>query len=359
MSGLLFTPLSIGPMPLKNRIVYAPMGTRYDITTERARAYYAERALGGCGLIIVEGTRVDNFSEPQFVAALTALAQAIQKAGGKACVQLSHPSELPDGQAIAPSDTGEARAVTTGEIRSIQEKYALAVARLKETGFDAAEIHGAHGYFFSQFFSPRANRRTDAYGGSLENRMRFARETVRLVRLVVGPTYPVLYRMSADELAPGGPSLAESQELAKALVADGISAIDVSAGVGGISLSIASSTPKANTPEATFAHLAAEIKKAVSVPVIGVGRIWRSEVAESMLAEGMADLVAIGRQLLADPFWPQKVATGRESEVVACRFDNLLCLGNLAQGLPISCTVNSRAGKEWEPRLAAEPPALA
>jgi 2,4-dienoyl-CoA reductase-like NADH-dependent reductase (Old Yellow Enzyme family) len=357
MSGLLFTSISIGPMLLKNRIVFPPMATRYDITTERARAYYAERALGGCGLIIVEGTRVDNFSDPQFVAALPALAKAIQKAGGKACVQLSHPPTLPDGQAVAPSDAGEARAVTAGEIRSIQEKYALAVARLKETGFDAAEIHGAHGYFFSQFFSPRANRRTDAYGGSLENRMRFARETVRLIRLVVGPTYPVLYRMSADEMVPDGPALAESQALARALVADGISAIDVSAGVGGTSPSVPS--PMANTPEATYAQLAAEIKKVVSVPVIGVGRVWRSEVAERMLAEGTADLVAIGRQLLADPFWPQKVATGRENEVVACRFDNRLCLGNLAQGLPISCTVNPGAGREWERTLEAEPPALA
>jgi 2,4-dienoyl-CoA reductase-like NADH-dependent reductase (Old Yellow Enzyme family) len=357
MSGLLFTPLSIGPMLLKNRIVFPPMATRYDITTERARAYYAERAVGGCALIIVEGTRVDNFAEPQFVAALPALAQAIQQAGGKACVQLSHPPTLPDGQAIAPSDTTEARAVTSAEIRSIQEKYALAVARLKEAGFDAAEIHGAHGYFFSQFFSPRANRRTDAYGGSLENRMRFARETVRLVRLVVGPTYPVLYRMSADELVPDGPSMADSLELAKALVADGASAVDVSAGIGGVSPSVTS--PMANAPEGTYTHLSAEIKKVVSVPVIGVGRIWRSEVAERMLSEGKADLVAIGRQLLADPYWPQKVAGGRENEVVACRFDNRLCLGNLAKGLPISCTVNPRAGREWEPTLTAKPATLA
>ncbi len=349
MAGLLFTPFHIGPMALNNRIVYPPMGTRFDITTERARAYYAERAIGGCGLIIVEGTRIDNFEDAAFVAALPALAEAIHRGGARACVQLSHPPNLPDGTPVAPSATDTAREVTPAEIRNIQEKYALAAARLKEADFDAAEIHGAHGYFFSQFFSPRANRRTDAYGGSLENRMRMAQETARLVRFVVGRDFPVLYRMSADELHPQGPTMAESQALATALEAAGISAIDVSAGIAGQTPSVTS--PLKAAPEGTYAPLAGQIKPAVSVPVIAVGHICRAEVAERVLSEGQADLVAIGRQLLADPFWPHKVAEGRENDVVFCRYDNHLCLGNLARQMPIACSVNPRAGREHEAPL--------
>ncbi|MCL4534705.1 MAG: NADH:flavin oxidoreductase [Bacteroidetes bacterium] len=349
MAGLLFSPIAMGPMTMKNRIVYPPMGTRYDITTARARAYYAERALGGCGLVIVEGTRVDNFADPQFVTALPALAQAIHRGGAKACVQMSHPPSLPDGEAIAPSAADSAREVTAAEIRNIQEKYALAAACLKKAGFDAAEVHGAHGYFFSQFFSPRANRRTDAYGGSLENRMRFARETVRLIRLVVGREFPLLYRMSADEFHPQGPGISDSQALAAALENDGVTALDVSAAIAGQTPSVTSPIRKA--PEGTYAYLAALIKQVVRVPVIAVGRICRSEVAEQILASGQADLVAIGRQLLADPFWPKKVAEGRDGEVVACRYDNHLCLGNLNKQMPIACSVNPRAGREYEAPL--------
>ena len=341
----LFQPLLTRNLSLKNRIVYPPMATRYDITTERARAYYAERARGGVGLVVVEGTSVDNFGKPAYVAAIRPLAEEVHAAGARIALQLSVPPRGLDGAVIAPSATEQAREATTEDIRAVHGKLATAAAGVKEAGFDAVEIHGAHGYFVSQFFSPRSNRRTDRYGGSRERRMRFAVEAIGTVRAAVGPEYPLLFRLSAVEFRSDGVTLEDTEALVPELERAGVDVLDVSAGSGGQQPS--ETSPSATAPMATFAAYAAALRRRVSIPVIAVGRINRPEVAQDVLQRGQADLVAIGRQLLADPLWPLKVAEGREAEIVACASCNRGCLGSLERGEPIRCERNPRAGQEY------------
>jgi 2,4-dienoyl-CoA reductase-like NADH-dependent reductase (Old Yellow Enzyme family) len=340
MPGL-FDPLAIKGVTLRNRIVFAPVVTNFGLRNEQTLRYYAERARGGAGLILVHGTPVDLFLQVNWVQRLKPLIDAVHGEGAKIAVQLWHGNDL-GGEAVAPSAQGACRPITREEIQTVVEKFAAGARHCREAGFDGVEVHGAHGYFINQFFSPLTNQRNDDYGGGLEKRMRLAMELVRAMRRAAGEGFLLLYRHSAIDGEPGGTTIEESARLAKALQTHWLDILDVSAGRGHQGkLSI----PEASAPEGTYADLAGRMKAAVSIPVIAVGRVQRRAVADGILEEGKADLIALGRQLLADPFWPKKVQEGKEEEVVLCTYCNF-CSQELRAGRPIACPQNPELGKE-------------
>jgi len=212
-------------------------------------------------------------------------------------------------------------------------------------GFDFVELHGAHGYLLSQFFSPAFNHRTDEYGGSLAGRMRFGLECVSATRAAVGENYPIFFRLGAWEDMADGIKIEEAVRFATELEKAGVDVIDVS--VGHLEGPGFGASPAPDKPMGTFANLAEAIKKKVTVPVMAVGRINTPEVAETLLAEGKADLVAVGRQLIADPFWPGKVAAGQFEDVVPCISCNV-CLDTAFTAGEVKCSVNASLVKEAE-----------
>lgn len=370
----LFEPLTIKGLRLKNRIVFPPIQLNIGMRSPRARAYYAERAWGGAGTLIVCATSVDVFASDEawgkpgavaeFVQAVReGLIQDIHASGAKVGIQLWHANLHPQGiryithgqfagggAKVAPSAREDMRALTHKEIKTIIGKFGVAAARVQEAGFDFVELHGAHGYLLAQFFSPLENRRPDEYGGSLEGRMRFGLECVAAAREKVGPLYPIFFRLGARDGRPGSFSLEEAIAYARALEKAGVDVLDISVaeGLG----ARPGPSPAKRYPMGTFVPLAEAIRREVSVSVIAVGRINLPEVAESILVRGQADLVAIGRQLLCDPFWPKKVREGRVAEIVACDSCNINCFSpiqprRLPQDAPL-CKKNPRLGHEFE-----------
>ena len=340
MSGI-FEPLRIRGIELKNRIVFAPVVTNFGLRNQQAREYYAERAKGGVGLIIVHGTPVDLLVKAQWAQSLSPLATAVHEQGAKIVLQLWHGNEL-NGQKVAPSPRESCREITHEEIRTVVEKFAAAARHSLRAGFDGVEVHGAHGYFIHQFFSPLTNQRSDEYGGNAEKRMLLGMELTVAMREAMKEGGLLLYRHSAIDGIPGGSSLVESARFARALQNHWLDVIDVSAGMGG---GDEFSIPTFSAPEGTHADLAAQIKAQVTIPVIAVGKVQTQAGAEKILREGKADLVALGRQLLADPYWPKKVKEGREDEVVFCTYCNN-CTEEMHAGRPISCPQNPNLGRE-------------
>jgi 2,4-dienoyl-CoA reductase-like NADH-dependent reductase (Old Yellow Enzyme family) len=337
----LFDPFIIRGIELRNRIVFAPVVTNFGLRKEQALKYFAERARGGAGLIIVHAIPVDLFLDADWARRLGSLVKAVQGEGGKIAIQLWHGNDL-NGQPVAPFARGACRPITREEILRVVDKFATAAGRCREVGFDGAEVHGAHGYFVQQFFSPLTNQRDDDYGGSMEKRMRFSLELIGAMRKAAGEKFLLLFRHSAVEGVPGGATVEESARLARALETQGLDVMDISAGGGtGDNLSIS----EASAPEGTHAELAGRIKTSVSIPVIAVGRIQTRSIAERILEEGKADLVALARQLLADPFWPKKLQEGRDGEVVLCTYCNS-CTLRMRAGKPIVCPQNPNLGKE-------------
>jgi len=362
----LFDPLTIKNMKLKNRIILPPMHLLLGIKNQRARAYYLERAKGGVGAVILAATSVDLFLDDEawgrsggvakFLDNMKVFTDEIREAGAKIGVQLWHNNNYPIGngaddfpgsEKVAPSATDDMRALKIDEIRTIVEKFALASERVKSSGFDFVELHGAHGYLLCQFFAKADNKRDDEYGGDVFGRMRFGLETVKSIRQAVGDDFPIFYRLGALEKRSEGITIRQSSLFAKELEAAGIDVMDVSIGRN----SNHAASPKKNRKEGTFADLAASIKEKISSPVVAVGRINTPEIAESILIQKKADIVAIGRQLIADPYWPEKVLTGRTSEIVACLSCNS-CYRPLRDNTwkrgDRICKVNERAGKEIE-----------
>lgn len=341
----LFNPITIKNMTLKNRVVFPPIATNYGLRNDKAREYYVERARGGAGLVILQGTPVDPFASEKWVAGLKPLVDAVHENGAKIGVQLWMGDEMPNGEKVAPSPAEGRREITSSELEELAQKFAVAAKAARDIGFDTINVHGAHGYFLHQLFSPLSNKRSDKYGGSPEGRMTFGVECVKAIRRLVGEDYPVMYRVSAVEATQGGIKIEDAMAFAKALQKAGVDIVDVSAGsrLEKVNLTI----PAADQPYGTHADLAAAVKKVVNVPVVAVGRLQTLNACEDVLAQGKADLIAIGRQLLADPHWPNKVQEGREAEIVECTSCNVKCTGNLNQGQPIECVVNDELGQEY------------
>lgn len=367
----LFTPIGIGGMEVRNRIVMLPMTTGYTEPDEtvgrRFIDFFAERAKGGAGLIDIpfSPVRVGSPVEPglfddRFISPVRELTARIRGEGSKAAAQLiiSYHVIFGDGvpEVVGPSPVLNQmmrvvpRVLTVEEIRFIVKEYGRAARRAREGGFDAVEILVGGGYLLNRFLSPITNRREDDYGGSLEKRMRIVLEIVEAVRREAGKDFPVGCRLNIEEQMPGGHTLEESKVVAKALEKAGVSFINVYTGWHESPIpTVASSLPKG-----AFAHLAGGIREQAGIPVIAANRINDPFVAEKILAEGKADLAGMARALLADPELPNKAREGRADEIVPC----LACSNCLAEimgtyknwGKPFStfCTVNPRAGREAE-----------
>lgn len=379
---VLFQPIRLGQLELKNRIVMAPMGTNFGDGSghvcEETVQYYTRRARGGVGLITTEAMYVHpsgahrtgamGIDCDELIPGLTSLTDAVHAAGGKIAAQLTHAGRVVGG-AVRPADyarpwgpsalphrkTGEmSHAMTTEEIRTVVKAFGAAAVRAKRGGFDAVEVHGTHGYLLMQFMSPLWNRRADEYGGSLENRMRFPIEVVEQIRESVGPDYPVIYRMGGSELLLGGMTLDHALALAVALEKAGVSAFHVSGGINETPEDMKNSIGTNYAPKGYFLNYAACVKKAVTVPVIAVGRLGDPDVAACAIAEHKSDMVCLGRQLLADPEWPNKVRENRTDEIVRCISCNRGCIEELCLQHSITCVQNPALGHETSPAVPPE-----
>ncbi len=367
----LFSPIAINGMTLNNRAVMPPMGTGYgnaDATVgERLIRYLARRARGGTGLIITEVCAVDPRGKgfpteigvwsDEFIPGLASLTRAIHGEGGKIALQLHHAGRetFPAAAGGMPEAPSPIPSVVLGQpcqemsrerIAEMVEAFARAAGRAKQAGFDAVEIHGAHGYLLNQFLSPFSNQRSDEFGGSEENRSRFVLEIVAAVRKAVGPAFPVIIRVSTDEMIRGGYGLGFMQGLAPQLVAAGVDAIHASVGVYSTpgNLSIAS----LDTEAGFNLFRARAIKEAVSVPVIGVGRINDPRLADRAIAAGDADLISFGRQHLTDPDFVRKARAGRFEEIRWCVACNQGCIERLSFEMKsATCTFNPACGREY------------
>ncbi|MDE1890564.1 MAG: FAD-dependent oxidoreductase [Planctomycetota bacterium] len=367
----LFSPFKIGSLSIKNRMVMSPMEThlcdKEGFVTEELIMYYKERALGGVGYITVENTAVEPVGrvndgmlciyDDKFIPGLKKLTDCIHAAGGKVVLQLSHAGKeaLPyytNLEPVAPSAIPSPltkqmpRELTIEEIKSIVNKFADGANRAVKAGFDGVEIHMAHGYLVNQFFSPESNIRTDSYGGDTARRSQFAKEIIESIRKRTSKDYPLICRISADEYTDTGLKLEESKEIARILEKAGASAIHVSA--------CNYSSPFFNIPcyyleEGCFIHLAAGIKSVVKIPVLAVGRIVDPDMAESVLQENKADLIVLGRVLIADPHFPNKVREGRIADIRTCLSCNR-CIESISDK-KLVCTVNSYIGREENLRL--------
>jgi 2,4-dienoyl-CoA reductase (NADPH2) len=366
----LFTPVAIGSIELANRIVMPAVHLNYTpegFVTDQLVRFYVERAAGGVGLIIVGGCSVDEYagagfmlglSDDQFIPGLQRLTQAVHREGLPIAAQLYHAgryshSALIGRQAVAPSAvesrfTHETpREMTQADIERTVGNFAQAARRAKEAGFDAVEIGGSAGYLICQFLSPLTNRRQDAYGGDWEDRMRFALEVVGAVREAVGPDYPVIFRVAGNDFMEGGNTNREARLLAQALEGAGVDAINVTGGwhetrVPQLTMAV---------PRGAFSYLAQGVKQVVDIPVISSNRYSDPLLADRVLRQGSADLIALGRPLIADPEWPRKAREGRLDEIVPCIACNQGCFDHIFAAQPVGCLMNPRAGYEGEYRL--------
>lgn len=375
------TPMNIHTLTVRNRFVLPGMVTDMAVdggyVTERLLSYYEERAKGGVGLVIVEATSIDvsgktflhglDISDDRFIPGLRLLAKRVHSHGAAVAIQLQHGggrahpeySHMPRRvMGVIPGVFEPDNAITLdeAEFARLADAWAKAALRAKAAGFDAVEIHGAHGYLINQFMSPLTNLREDAYGGSFENRMRFPLEVLRAVRKQVGPDFPILFRYSMEEFMPGGIDMEQAVRIAKVMADNGVDMLNVSIGIGE---SVEYIIPPASVPDGWNADRAAAIKRAVGsrIPVAVVGRICNRKTAENIIASGKADLVAMGRALLADPFLPAKLAEGRDDEILTCIGCNEGCTGMLNECRPISCALNPRTGYEDDyPMTQADAP---
>ncbi len=368
----LFSPSKIGTMEVRNRIVMPPMGTGFGAAdgsvTERHINYYEARAEGGVGLVIAEVTNVNAvrtygintlglFDDKQ-IPSWRELAKAVHGHGAKLATQLMDAgpeslSFLSGVQPMGPSPVAgrtfrqAPRELSIEEIEGVIDDFAEATRRAREVGLDAIEIHAAHGYaMVGSFLSPFFNKRTDIYGGSLEGRLKLLLEIIKRIKAKVGSDFPIIVRISGDDRVSGGRTLQETQFIAPILVEAGVDAFEVSG--GSVPAAFWAVVPPSGTPLALNAPFAEAVKQVVSVPVICVGRINSPQLAEFILASGKADLVSMGRALMADPEMPKKAASGDFEDIAPCVADNFGCLGSASMGRPATCIVNPAMGKEKE-----------
>ena len=370
----LFEPGRIGGLTIRNRAVMSPMGTDLaDIrgnATPRLIAYYTERAKGGIGLIINEYTGVDDvdsiptqhnlrMAQDYNVQEAEELTRSVHAYGAKIFAQLHHGGATsksaftgrqnlsPSGVPMAPG--GEVpREMTLEDIKRVQEKFIAAAIRCKKAGYDGVELHGAHSYLIAQFFSKYYNRRTDAYGGSLENRCRFIDEIIAGIRAKLG-RYPISVRICGDEMTdePGFLTLEDGLEIGRHLEVQGIDCINISNGSSWNGN--ANCEPFSYTP-GWKKHVAKAFKEALSIPVIATNTIKDPDFAESLLEEGVSDFVALGRSQFADPEFMNKAKAGRPESIrkcIGCMYCRERLLGN---AMPVECSLNPRLGREYRYR---------
>ncbi len=364
----LLSPGKIGTLELKNRIIMPAMGTGHPDAdgkiNQRLIDYHARRAKGGCAMNIVEFTCVHptaaqlhtiNAYNDDFLPGLTKLAEAVHNEGGKICLQLWHggrqtgtaSGEAPWAPSAIPCPFIQAmpHVMSKDEINEIVQAFGSAALRAKKAGFDAVEIHGAHGYLIDCFLNSYSNNRTDEYGGSLENRARFGCEVIREIRKQVGKDFPVLLRISATENVDNGVTLEDTLKVAALYKEEGIDALNVSQGCYTV---LPYTVPPYYQPIALNVESAATFRKALNIPVIAAGRITSPELAEELIRDEKVDFVGIGRGQLSDPDYVTKLKNGESDQIVRCISCEQGCVERFFQGTGISCIFNPAACHEAE-----------
>lgn len=341
----MFTPIRINNMWVKNRLMMAPFLTNDALEDgsiqQRQVDYYIERAKGGIGLIMVEGTYVTKarpfspkclgIASDQQTPALKKLVQQVKSYGAKIAIQIGENLNV---EKKKPSD------FTIDEVYGIINNYVDATIRVRDAGFDAVEYHVGHHYTLADFLSKRTNTRQDEFGKNLEGRMKIVVEIVERSKEKVGKDYTMMCRINGDEFIVGGNTLKDSQTLAKRLEQIGIHGLDITCdgrwddGVDGYAAK--RSCPTREWPDAVNIYLAEGIKEAVRIPVIGGGIISHPEVGEKVLQQNKCDMVYLGRPLFRDPYWPAKAKEGRWDEILVCKFCNY-CLKTVRENKRVEC----------------------
>lgn len=376
----LMSPITIKSMTLRNRVMMTPMGTNLanpdgSISNEH-KNYYKLRAKGGTGLIVVEnvcvafplgsnGTSQLRLDHDSFIPHMYELTELVHSWGCKISIQVNHagaaamPSRI-GSQCVSASDipcrTGgfTPRALSTEEVYELVQKYADACKRAQMAGFDSVELHAGHSYLVNQFISPTTNKRTDEFGGSAENRARFLKLILKEARKRLGSSFPIAIRISADELVPGGNTLEDTLNWLP-FVDEYVDLYNVSAGLND---SMEKMIDKAYLPDGWKRYMSRAVKEKTGKPVIISGNIRDPKVAEDIISSGDADIVAMGRTLIADPDWCNKVSTGHEDEIRKCISCCIGCVGNrMVHNRPIRCTINPAVteGEEYKKRRVTKP----
>jgi 2,4-dienoyl-CoA reductase (NADPH2) len=364
----LFSPIKINGIELKNRIVMTAMHLGYTPegkVTDRLIDFYALRAEGGVGLIIVGGCPIDEYGgmssmiclyDDQYIPGLRKLVDAVKGNGAKIAAQLyqagryTHSAMIGgrkpfSASAVRSKLTGETpRALDLEEIPGVQDRFAEAAGRAKKAGFDAVEVLGSAGYLISQFLSAVTNKREDRYGGTLENRMRFGVEVVEKVREAVGPDYPVIIRLAGNDFMEGGCTNLEAGIFAEALERAGADLFNITGGWHETRVPQLTT----NVPRGAYVYLARGIKAGVKKPVLASNRINDPDMAEAILRNGEADMVTMARGLLADPELPRKAKNGKARLIYHCIACNQGCFDEIFSLRPATCLVNPMAGREGE-----------
>ncbi len=361
----LFQEGKIGTCVLKNRIIMSLYPTKYAVDStvnDRMAAFYRERARGGVAMIVLDCPCLDypraykgpqelRIDTPGYISSVAGLIRTIHGEGSKAFMQLNYPKErsfdleVPGskqkgGKWVAPL----VRTMTTADAEEILRIMAEGALKGRELGYDGIEIQASYGDLVSQLLSPLSNKRTDRFGGPLENRGRFLVELVSAVKKRAGEHFPVIVKLVCDEFVEGGLTLEETTIIARMAVGAGADALLAS---GGNKATKAMTIPSHYTPPGPLVHLARGIKGAVAIPVIAVGKIPSPEFAEKIIRDGDADFVAVARPLLADPFWPAKARAGDVESIRGCLYDLEDCADQGVKGLGRSCTVNPFSGQEY------------
>jgi len=370
----MFRPAHLGNLILKNRVVLAATSTELadadGFVTDELIEFYGERARGGTGLLIVEATYVEQegkrlrfntmLHDDCFVPGMRKLVEAVHAGGAKIALQIAHGgresrAEISGSIPLAPSplasqftgvgDPAIPKQLTKTEIVRITQRFVEAARRAYDAGFDAIELHGAHGYLISQFLSPYSNRRDDEWGGDTKRRSRFYVDIVRAIKKDIGKDFPVICRMNAHDEIPGGLEVNEAVEIAALLEEAGADVISVSAGFH-------ASRPYAIIPgmsieRGCYASLSRAVKDHVNIPVMAVGRINTPDVAERILLNGDADFVCLSRALIADPHFTTKAEAGDVDQIVPCIACNE-CIATVHQHHGVACTMNPMASRELE-----------
>lgn len=364
--GLLFAPLRIKGLTLANRLMrsatFEHAGLEDGGVSPEELVIYRDLAAGGVGLIVTgitivseEGRvspRQNSLAHDRDIPGMARLAREVHQQGGKVAVQLFHAgreaarlfARLGGGPALGPSRpqddpyfTLANRAMSPEDIAQVVEDFGAAAGRAREAGFDAVQVHAAHAYLLSQFLSPQSNRRQDEWGGSLVNRLRLHMEVLASIRAQVGPDYPVLVKLGLADGFEGGLTLQEGLQAAGLLARAGCDCLEISQGLRGGGVEQTEFRTKVDRPggEAYFRPWAAEVKRRVSIPVTTVGGVRTPEMAEDILAQGEADLVALSRPLISEPGLPARWQSGQRERArcISCN----KCLEEIRQRRPMSC----------------------
>lgn len=365
----LFSPITVGTMEVKNRLVMPPMGINFGVdekgyVTEQLAAYFEARAKGGTGMMLVGGVavhptgldlpRLPRMWADEYIPSFRGMTDLIHHYDVKFGAQLLHGGrQCYHGQGVAPSPLpaqgvvkGTPRELTIPEIGEMVEAFGDSARRSEEAGFDFVEIHGAHGYLVTEFLALNSNKRRDQYGGSFENRIRFLLEVLRDIRKKTNPGFPVGVRINGDDFIKEGWRVEDVKRIAPILQEEGAAYLHITAGIYG-SYPPGISIPSMYAKQGVFVYLAEEVKKTVSIPVITVGRIKNPEHADRIIREGKADMVSMGRAHLADPDLAGKAREGRLADIRPCIGCCLGCVDNVFKLEAATCVMNPAVNREY------------